>query len=112
MKISKKDLKRIIKEELGAMTDQDQEEQVDPQPELGGGKSTASQMKKDLTAAGKTAAGETITPEERDVIIQVRKIMTAYAKKNNLASGNVLTLLTKITDKMKAKIKTPEPQNN
>ena len=67
MKISKEDLKRIIKEELGA--------------------------------------------KERDVIVQVRKIMTAYAEKNNLASGNVLALLTKITDKMKAKIEQPEPQN-
>ena len=108
MKISKEDLKRIIKEELGAMTEQDQEEQADPQPELGGGKTTAGEMKKDLTGAGKTASSETITPKERDVIIQVRKVMTAYAEKNNLASGNVLSLLTKITDKMKAKIETPE----
>ena len=104
MKISKEDLKRIIKEELGAMTEQDQEEQADPQPELGAGKTTAGEMKKDLTGAGKTASSETITPEERDVIVQVRKIMTAYAQKNNLASGNVLSLLTKITDKMKSKI--------
>tara|TARA_R110001606_G_scaffold381440_1_gene542650 strand:- start:46 stop:384 length:339 start_codon:yes stop_codon:yes gene_type:complete len=111
MKISKEDLKRIIKEELGAMTDQDQEEQADPQPELGAGKTTAGEMKKDLTGAGKTASSERITPKERDVIVQVRKIMTAYAEKNNLASGNVLALLTKITDKMKAKIEQPEPQN-
>ena len=108
MKISKEDLKRIIKEELGAMTDQDQEEQADPQPELGAGKTSAGEMKKDFTGAGKTASSETITPEERDVIVQVRKVMTAYAEKNNLASGNVLALLTKITDKMKAKIETPE----
>ena len=108
MKISKEDLKRIIKEEVRAMTEQDQEEQADPQPELGAGKTSAGEMKKDLTGAGKTASSETITPKERDVIIQVRKVMTAYAEKNNLASGNVLALLTKITDKMKAKIETPE----
>ena len=68
-------------------------------------------MKKDLTGAAKTASSETITPEERGIIIQVRKILTAYAKKNNLGSGNVFALLTKITDKMKAKIEQPEPQN-
>jgi len=110
MKISKEDLKRIIKEELGEMTgqDEDQEATAEAEPGLGAGKTTAGEMKKDLTGAAKTASSETITPEERGIIIQVRKILTAYAEKNNLGSGNVFALLTKITDKMKAKIETPE----
>ena len=56
----KEDLKRIIKEELGAMTEQDQEEQADPQPELGAGKTSAGEMKKDFTGAGKTAVWKTM----------------------------------------------------
>ena len=106
MKITKEDLRRIIKEELGAMAEQDeaQEEQGDLQPGLGDRKSTASQMKDAFIDAAKKASSETITPKERGIIIQVRKILTAYAKENNLGSGNVLALLTKITDKMKTKI--------
>ena len=112
MKISKEDLRRIIKEELGAMADQDedQEEQADLQPELGAGKTTAGDMKKGLAGAAKKSSGMKVTTQERAIIMKFQKFMIAFAEENNLAGGTMLQKLQLLIDLMKKNISEEGPE--
>ena len=103
MKITREKLKQIIKEELESFTEIEKPLAVTPDAKM-----TGSQQTRKMRADASTATSDSVTTTERAVIEKVRDILTDYAKEHNLASGNVFTLLNRVTDMMQDKIKKPQ----
>ena len=92
MKITKTQLKQIIKEEVDA---------------LGKEKATVSQIRSRATAAAKAQGAQGITAQERGLIKQLSDMLVSGAEETNILSGTVVTRIKQLAAELQKLQKAP-----
>jgi hypothetical protein len=92
MKITKTQLKQIIKEEVDA---------------LGKEKATVSQIRSRAMAAAKAQGAQGITAQERGLIKQLSDMLVSGAEETNILSGTVVTRIKQLAAELQKLQKAP-----
>lgn len=104
MKISKEQLKEIIKEELEKLSEQD-ESDTPQQKSFGFDTTSQSDRKKDLQQKYKDASKQKgVDSKERGIVQRIEQKLTKLADLTDIKSGSTFTLLKKLDALMEKEI--------
>jgi len=106
MKLDKKDLERIVEEEIERLAKTRESEMSDVSEDFGQDSTTSSAYKQGLKQQLAQSSDEIkgVSPRELHVIEQMNTILKAYAQKENLAGGDVMSLLKRVFKALTSKL--------